>query len=262
MLLSLQGLAGDVRSLLDTAEVGRLVREGVGVAIVGPPNAGKSSLLNALLGEDRVLVSEVAGTTRDVIEESLVIEGVAVRLTDAAGLRAAAAGLEAAGIVRARAQLEAARFAVVVVDGSQPLDADARAVLAQTRCRQRLVLFNKCDVGRSGYDQRDAAEAQAHLVSVHDPGDVERIKALLARAAWGSRPDLERPHLANARHADAAHEALRALERALATLEEGHPIDFIAADCLAASAALGAITGEAATEALIDAIFARFCIGK
>ena len=261
-MTTLEAIAAQVRALLETVEVGRLVREGVGVAIVGPPNAGKSSLLNALLGEERALVSETAGTTRDVIEETIVVDGIAVRLTDAAGLRTPGDAIEAAGVARARTQLATARLALVVVDGSQPLDSDARAVIAQTRDRSRVVLFNKRDLGSRGYDERQAPEERALLVSVRDRADVTRIRRALAEHLWGTAPDLERPHLATARHAGAAQRALAMLERAIATMANSQPIDFIVGDCMAASAALGEITGEAATEALIDAIFARFCIGK
>ena len=139
-----------VQSLVRDGERGRLLREGVSVAIVGPPNAGKSSLLNALLGVERAIVSEIPGTTRDTIEETLGIEGVPVRLIDTAGIRAHADRLESAGIERTRRALEAARVALVVVDGSQPLGADAVALIASTRDRERVLFFNKADLGDRG----------------------------------------------------------------------------------------------------------------
>jgi tRNA modification GTPase len=259
----LRRVADDVRALAASWETGRLVREGMSVAIVGPPNAGKSSLLNALLGEERALVSEIAGTTRDTIEESLAIDGIVVRLIDTAGIRRDAGRLEAAGIERARRALEVARLAVVVVDASLPLDGEARAILAATRGRERVLFFNKRDAGRAGYDERDEDERDALLGSTRDADDLADLRAAIAQRGWGGDvPDLARAHLASARQADCVAAALRALEHALATVERGEPLDFASTDLLEASAALGGITGEAATEELLDGIFARFCIGK
>ncbi len=139
-----------VESLVRDGERGRLLREGVSVAIVGPPNAGKSSLLNALLGVERAIVSEIPGTTRDTVEETLGIDGVPVRLIDTAGIRAHADRLESAGIERTRRALEAARVALLVVDGSQPLGADAATLIASTRDRERVLFLNKADLGDRG----------------------------------------------------------------------------------------------------------------
>ncbi len=244
-------------------ERGHAVREGVSLAIVGPPNAGKSSLLNALLGEERAIVSAIAGTTRDVIEERFAIDGVPVRVLDTAGLRASDEPIERIGIDRARRALAGAAVALVVVDGSRPLDAAARAVLAETRGRERVVLFNKSDLGTSAFDAREAAEADAIGGSVYRVETLAALRAAIARAGWGGeQPDLARPHLASARQAGATARAREALAQASETLNAGAPIDLAAPDLLAAVAALGEITGAAATEAILDGVFARFCIGK
>jgi tRNA modification GTPase len=241
----------------------RLVREGLSLAIVGPPNAGKSSLLNALLGEERAIVSAIPGTTRDVIEESFTVEGVPVRVLDTAGLRASDDVVERIGIDRARRALDAAAVALVVVDGSRTLDADARAVLAQTRARERVVLFNKRDLGTAGYDARAAEERDALSGSVFTEATLEAVRGAIAGAGWhGERVDADRPHLASARQADAVARAREALAQARETLAADEPVDLIAPELLAASAALAEITGAAATEALLDGVFARFCIGK
>lgn len=243
------------------AETGRLVREGVTVAIVGPPNAGKSSLLNALLGDERALVSEIAGTTRDTIEERVAIDGVPVRLIDTAGIREHADRLEAAGMERTRRALGGARTALVVLDGSQPLREDARAVLALTAGHARIVYCNKADLSTAGAREVDLPEKI--VGSVRDAATIEALRAAIATAGWGGEaPDVERPHLAAVRELEAVNAALAALERARATLRSGDPLDFIAGDLHAASAQLGHLTGEAATEALLDGIFSRFCIGK
>jgi tRNA modification GTPase len=253
----------ELAALAATWERGRLVREGLAVAVVGPPNAGKSSLVNALLGADRVLVSAQPGTTRDTVEESLALGGGAfARVIDTAGLRPAADPLEAAGIVRSEAALAQATVCLVVVDGSAPLDADARAVLERTRGRERIVYFNKSDLGRAGFDARSAAESGALFGSVREPASVETVRAALADAAAEGPVDTARASLGTARQADAVLEARRSLAEALATLAGGDPVDLAAADLAAADAALAGLTGRDASEELLDAIFARFCIGK
>jgi tRNA modification GTPase len=244
-------------------ERGRLVREGLSLAIVGPPNAGKSSLLNALLGEERAIVAAIPGTTRDVIEERFLVDDVPVRVLDTAGLRASDDPVERIGIDRARRALDAAAIALVVIDGARPLDADAREVLAATRDRPRVVLFNKRDRGTAGYDDREAPEREALAGSVYDAATVAAVRAAIAASGWnGERIDLDRPHLASARHAEAVARGREALAAARTTLGSGDPVDLVAPDLLAAVAALGEITGAAATEAILDGVFARFCIGK
>lgn len=244
-------------------ERGRIVREGVSLAIVGPPNAGKSSLLNALVGEERAIVSPFAGTTRDTIEESFSIDGVLVRAIDTAGLRSSNDPVERIGIDRARKALDSAGVVLVVIDGSLAVPPDARILLDETHQRERIVFFNKCDIATRGYDERGPREAEAISGSVFDASTIAALRSEIAKSGWGSeRIDLSRPHLAGARQAQAAVRAHEALLFACETLADGAPADIIAGDLLAASAALGEITGGVATEALLDGIFARFCIGK
>ena len=249
--------------LATTWERGRIVREGISVAIVGPPNAGKSSLLNALLGSDRALVSEIAGTTRDTIEEALSLGGgMVARAIDTAGLHDASDRIEAAGMARTEAALAECSVALVVVDGSIALSPAARAVLERTRDRPRVVYFNKSDVGRVGYDGRENAEADALFGSAHDPRDVASVRDALARSAGGDAIDVARPHLGTARQAAAIIAARRSLALVRETLAAGDPVDLAASELALARAALGELTGRDASETLLDAIFARFCIGK
>jgi tRNA modification GTPase len=242
-------------------ELGRLVREGVSVAIVGPPNAGKSSLLNALLGENRALVSEEAGTTRDTIEESIAIDGVRVRLIDTAGIRSHAGRVEAEGIRRTRLALDAARVAVIVIDASELPAPEALALLDETRGRDRIVFANKLDLGEAGIAYID--EPGLVRGSVRDPESLAALRSAIATLGWGGeRPDLERPHLASLREFDAVNEALEALVRARATLHAHEPTDFIAGELQTAFAALGHVSDGVAAEETLDGVFSRFCIGK
>lgn len=255
----LTALSAQLEALRRDGERGRLVREGVHAAIVGAPNAGKSSLLNALLGEERAIVSDLPGTTRDTIEESIAIDGMLVRLVDTAGIRAHADRVEAAGIARTRQALAGARVAIVVLDGSRPLDDADRAVLDATRDRARVLFANKADLGTSG-----AAELGDAIVgSVRDPETLAALRDAIALAGWGGElPDLERPHLAALREFSAVEEALDALARARATAIGGDPTDLMAGELHRAFSALGHVSGGTATEEVLDGIFARFCIGK
>ncbi|MHB8239401.1 MAG: tRNA uridine-5-carboxymethylaminomethyl(34) synthesis GTPase MnmE [Vulcanimicrobiaceae bacterium] len=261
LLAQLASAVQRLERLRQDGEVGRLMREGVGVAIVGPPNAGKSSLLNALLGEERALVSDLPGTTRDTIEESIAILGVAVRLIDTAGIRTHADRVEAAGIERTRRALESARVALIVLDGSAAMDEQATGLLEQTAQRPRIVFCNKADLGVDG---AAAIAALGPLVgSVHQRASLDALRAAIADVGLGGgAPDLERPHLASAAEFAAVNAGLESLERARITLLRGEPVDFVTVELQRCVAQLGSMTGEAATEELLDGIFARFCIGK
>ncbi len=260
----LRRLEDALASLSRSWERGRLVREGAAVAIVGPPNAGKSSLLNGLLGTPRALVSGVAGTTRDTLEENVALgEGLVARLIDTAGLHDAGDALEAAAIGRTHAALAEARLAVIVLDASRPLDVTSSALLRETRQRERVVYFNKRDLGTVAYDEREPSEHDALLgCAARARRRVEAVRTALAGRLQSDVVDVARPHLGTARQADAVLQARRALTLALETLDAGAPIDLLAPDLAEASAALGALSGRDASEAVVDGIFARFCIGK
>ncbi len=242
-------------------ELGKIVREGLGIAIVGPPNAGKSSLLNALLGTQRAIVSEIPGTTRDTIEESIVVDGVPVQLIDTAGIRAHADRLEAQGIARAERALEGAAIALVVVDGSQPPDAGARRLLDRTQGRPRILFLNKADLGT---DPAFAAQwPDAIAGSVRDAGTLEKLRRAIAGAGWnGERFDATRPHLASLYEFEAADAALRALARAGEALDAREAIDFVATELAHAFYQLGHVSEQAAAEEIVTGTFSRFCIGK
>jgi tRNA modification GTPase len=257
---TIDAVAAHLQSLAREAETGRLVREGVPVAIVGPPNAGKSSLLNALLGEERAIVSDIPGTTRDTIEESIVVNGMQVRLIDTAGIRAHADRLEDAGIERTRRAMAGARVALVVVDGSESLSRDGRALIEETQSRPRVIFANKADLGDAA--SRDLNGVAHTRGSVRDPATLHALREAIAAAGWGEMPDLERPHLTSLYELDAVAQALDALFEAKSIADRGDPVDLVAGELHRAYAALGHLTGEHANEELLDAIFSRFCIGK
>ena len=260
---TLQSLEAALRELLHDAQVGKLVRDGVAIAIAGPPNAGKSSLLNALLGEERAIVSEIAGTTRDTIEETFLIDGIPVRITDTAGIREHADTLEAAGIERTKAALARSRFVIVVLDGSQPLGAGAQHVLSVTQEMQRVVFFNKSDLGDAGARHFNDARVESLHGSTRDAHAIERVRRAIARHVWNDEaPDFQRPHLASSYEINAVARALEHFTHAGETLTAQLPPDLIAPDLQQAFADLGQLTGDAVTEELLTGVFARFCIGK
>ncbi len=257
----LASILTSLERLRHDGEIGRLIREGVPVAIVGPPNAGKSSLLNALLGTDRAIVSEIPGTTRDTIEESLLIDGVPVRIVDTAGIRTHADRLEGFGIARTLRALDAARIALLVIDGSQRLGSDAARLLERTNDRERILFFNKADLGTRGACAID--EPHAIVGSVHDAKTVDALRRAIAQIGWGGeRLDASRPHLTALHEFDAANTAIAALERAARTLRSEEPVDFVALELQRAFSALGHVSEQVAAEEVVDGIFSRFCIGK
>jgi tRNA modification GTPase len=254
-------LLATLERLRRDGEIGRLIREGLPVAIVGPPNAGKSSLLNALLGTERAIVSEIPGTTRDTIEESIAIDGVPVRLVDTAGIRAHADRLEAAGIERTESALSAARIAVVVIDGSQPLGRDAIGLLERTRERERVLFLNKSDLGALAASQLN--DPEAIVGSVYDGRSIAAIRGAIARIGWGGeRFDASRPHLAALHEFDAVNAAIAALARACQTLRSRDPLDFVTGELQRAFSELGHVSEQVAAEEIVDGVFSRFCIGK
>jgi tRNA modification GTPase len=258
----LGSLVAKLERLRRDGEIGRLIREGLAVAIVGPPNAGKSSLLNALLGSERAIVSDLPGTTRDTIEESLTVGGVPIRLIDTAGIRSHADRLEAKGIERTERALSAARIALLVIDGSQPLTSDAAALLERTADCDRILFFNKADLGTAVATE---PEESAHIVvgSVGYPATLKALRRAIAQLGWGGeRIDASRPHLRSLHEFDGVNGATDALLHACRTLDSGDPLDFIASDLHRAFSSLGHVSEQVAGEEILDGIFSRFCIGK
>jgi tRNA modification GTPase len=261
LLERLEPLQARLRQLRRDGEFGRLLRDGLAVAIVGPPNAGKSSLLNALLGTERAIVSEIPGTTRDTIEESIAIDGVPVRLVDTAGIRAHAGRVEAEGMTRSIAALDAAALAVIVLDGSIPIGASGRSLLERTAGRPRVVLLNKADLGISPAALTPVPEAIAG--SVREAATIERVRAAIARAGWDAQPaDLAQPQFSALYELEAISDAIAAIDRACDVLRRRDPTDFAAGELQSAFSALGHVSERAAAEEVVTRIFARFCIGK
>ena len=266
-----------VDQLLAGADRGRILREGLRVAIVGRPNVGKSSLLNALLGSERAIVTPIAGTTRDTIEERALLGGIALHLVDTAGLTPSDDPIERIGVERSRAAAASADLLLFVLDSSAPLTdldtqaaAELREVLANDadtieNARPVIVLLNKADLPPVLKDAQTAElwpEAPRVRTSATTREGLEALEETIAQLVLGGQTAAGDVLVASARHRDALRRANESLEAATTTLESGLPLDFVAIDLRTALEALGEITGETATADLLDRIFAEFCIGK
>jgi len=246
--------------LLAGADLGRRAREGARVVLAGRPNAGKSSLFNALLGEDRALVTAEPGTTRDALAERVDLEGMPVRLLDTAGLRAAEA-IEALGVERARRELDAADLVLWVVDGSRPETDEDRLAFAPLAGRPHVVARNKADLPLPpGSLEPEGAVRVSALTGEGLPA----LRSALAAALRGGRPAgaAAEALVTNGRHIEALRHAREAIAAARKGARDGAPGELVAGDVRAALEALGEVTGEAVAPDLLERIFARFCIGK
>jgi tRNA modification GTPase len=240
--------------------------QGVKTAIVGRVNAGKSSLLNRLLDEERALVSSIPGTTRDVIESSLHIQGLPLRLMDTAGFRRGRGELEKKGMDRSRKEMEEAEFILVIVDRSRPVDDIDREILAQIRGRRTLVVLNKIDLP-SRINETDLTDATAGLplveISALTGEGMDELRQAIHRLVLSEdslSPDLLMAP--NMRQKQALEKSLRMLVQASRNLQDAMPLEIVAEDMNEALAALGEISGETTTEEVLDRIFSTFCLGK
>ena len=265
---ALDSSAAALDRLLATCQRGKVLKSGVRTAIVGRPNAGKSSLLNALAGFDRAIVTDIPGTTRDTVEESVLCGGVLLRLTDTAGIRDTEDTVEQLGVERSRKALEAADLVLAVVDGSVPPTAEDLAVLRLAAKSPRwIAVFSKCDlwdtktrsVGVIGQVGTPAASVSLSAVTGQGLDRLEAAVAALFPA--GEAPD-SGSLLTDQRQEEAARRARDAVRRAKEALDAGLTPDAILTDAEEALDALGELTGRTAKEEIVSRIFSRFCVGK
>lgn len=263
---SIADTAAGIENLLAHAHTGKILREGLRTAIVGRPNVGKSSLLNALLKEERAIVSEYAGTTRDVIEEQLLLDGVPLVLADTAGIRKTEDYVEQIGVEKSRRLLQDAELVICVVDGSEGLTAEDEEILQAASEKPCVIIVNKSDL-----------EIDTTLQQLQDRFGIDKVMPLSARtnegidrfAAWlknyvyGSEGTLsDGVYVQNARHEELLRQALQSLQDAQRAAQERLPYDCIVIDVRNAIDLLGEITGDTVQDEIINEIFARFCIGK
>ncbi len=262
----IQEARGDLDALLRTYAEGKLYREGLAAVIVGRPNAGKSSLLNCLLKEERAIVTAIPGTTRDVIEETLNLAGVPLRLMDTAGLRPAQDAIEEEGVRRTRERLADADLVLWVVDGSEPLQTEDLDILSEVRGKKTILAVNKNDLPRAiAFEDLKEKIPEAPLISISclRGSGMEELKEALRRVILeGKVESAGEVLLSNLRHKQAIQKARDALNQGLEALSDGLPPECIAIDLQDAQTALGEIVGSHTPEDILERIFNQFCIGK
>lgn len=252
-----------LRDLLATFKRGQVMRQGVPTAIVGRPNVGKSSLLNALLGYDRAIVTDVAGTTRDTIEEKAVVGGVMLRLIDTAGIRDTDDTVERIGVERSRSALENAQLVLAVVDSNGELNEEDLAILGEAaKCEKCILVWSKSDLsdGPTAVTLKNAPAMQVCVSSLTGEGLVELERTVAELFPMGEAP--AGLTLTNTRQAEAVERAARAVGGALEALRGGLTPDAVLTDAEGALNALGELTGRTLREDLVGRIFERFCVGK
>ena len=255
----IEGIIARIDTLLGDARAGRMVREGAQVVIVGRPNAGKSTLFNALAGSGRAIVTEIPGTTRDLLTEIVDIGGIAVTLVDTAGIRTEPSDVvETEGIARARAAIERADLAVLVLDRSRPLSADDESLLQTVRLGAHVVVASKSDLGPVWNEQPFNG---LPIIATTGEGLPQLRDAIAARLGL-TELHRDTPAITNIRHVDLLNRARVALDRAQGAAAIGTPEEFVAADVNEARTLLEEITGHRSADDTLHAIFGRFCIGK
>jgi tRNA modification GTPase len=252
---------GFMDELLRTANEGQILRRGVRAAIIGRPNAGKSSLLNQLLGHERAIVSPIAGTTRDTIEETANVRGIPVVFIDTAGLREAKDEIESEGIRRSRESLARAEFILHVLDASEPLTKEDETFLAEFADKKRILVRNKIDLPVK-LEFKSEMIPVVNVCSLTGTG-IEQLKDAIKSLVWSGAITNEMSHVTiNSRHQDALRRGREAVQLALDALRADASLEFVALDLRIGANAVGEVVGKTTTEDLLDSIFSTFCLGK
>ncbi|MDX1951137.1 MAG: tRNA uridine-5-carboxymethylaminomethyl(34) synthesis GTPase MnmE [Verrucomicrobiota bacterium] len=261
LLSKLRKASEYIEQLLSTAREGRILRRGLRTAIIGRPNAGKSSLLNQLLGQDRAIVSPIAGTTRDTIEETANVRGIPIVFVDTAGLRESKDEIEAEGIRRSREAASQAELILHVVDASQAVHEEDQNLIAEFGSQNSILIWNKSDLIDRTADTEP--RVQGIPVSCVTGEGIELLKDQIKNLVWSGNIGSEMLEATiNSRHQDALQRANSSLKLTISALEENQTLELAAMDLRLAVQAIGEVVGKTTTEDLLDAIFSQFCLGK
>ena len=265
----LRGIMSDahskVKKLLDSSDNGKMLKEGINTAIVGKPNAGKSSLLNILVGEERAIVTEIAGTTRDILQEQIQIGGIGLNVIDTAGIRDTEDIVEKIGVNKSREYIEKADLIIYVVDSSTELDENDQEIIEAIQDKKAIVLLNKSDLDA----KTDAAILQERLdkpilsISAKNNAGIHELEKLIEEMFFSGKLSFnDEVYITNIRQKNALAEAESSLKMVLQSIDDGMPEDFFTIDMMNAYEVLGTIIGESVGEDLVNEIFSKFCMGK
>jgi tRNA modification GTPase len=267
-LESMKGISRELQLLLKTYDEARFFREGLSTAIVGKPNVGKSSLLNALLKKDRAIVTEIPGTTRDVIEEYLNIKGLPLRIMDTAGIRAVEDVAEKEGVKRSLQSIENADLVLAIFDASEPLAHEDFDVMQKVKGRNTVIVLNKSDLP-SAVDEHSFPSSALHpssllmrISATRGDGLEELKEAIFSTCLRDWKEGREGVVVTNLRHKMAIEHSLQSLNWAVKALAENQPVEIIALELRDSLDRIGEIVGAVTTEDILNKIFSDFCIGK
>ncbi len=274
-------ICGDLEKLIGSADNGRVLKEGINTVIVGKPNVGKSSFLNLILGEDRAIVTNVAGTTRDVLEETVILNGISLNIVDTAGIRDTDDVIEKIGVDKARKYANDADLIVYIADASKSLDDDDDEIIGMICCKKIIVLLNKTDLeqavsekdieekfcGRADkmtyMSENNFSAVRIIKTSVKEKKGIEEFENAIKEMFFNGDIDLnDEVYITNQRHKEALIEALDSMRMVRKSIDDDMPEDFYSIDLMSAYAALGRIIGEEVGDDLVEEIFSKFCIGK
>ena len=259
-------LRNEIKKLYDTAESGKILRDGLKTVIVGKPNVGKSSLLNSILGENRAIVTDIAGTTRDVIEEFVNIKGIPLKIVDTAGIRETEDVVEKIGVEKSRESFSTADLVIMVLDASRKLSEEDMEILESLKNKKTIVLLNKMDLEpQIELEKIEEFVNSEDIIKISDlkhQGIEELQDKIEAMVYHGSVKNSSNLMITNSRHKDALFKAYESINDAISAIEQRMPYDFIEVDFKNIWDYLGYINGDTVREDLLDTIFANFCIGK
>ncbi|MBQ8804080.1 MAG: tRNA uridine-5-carboxymethylaminomethyl(34) synthesis GTPase MnmE [Tyzzerella sp.] len=258
-------LLEELDKLLKSSDNGRIIKEGIKTVIVGKPNAGKSSLLNVLVGEDRAIVTDIAGTTRDVLEESIQLHGISLNIMDTAGIRDTEDIVEKIGVDKAKVYANEADLVIYVVDASKELDENDFEIMEMIRDKKAVILLNKSDLTTVITKDMVQSHIDKPILSIsakEERGIRELEETLKDMFFHGEISFNDEVYITNIRHKTALQDAYDSLQKVIMSIENDMPEDFYSIDLLDAYESLGSITGETIGEDLVNEIFSKFCMGK
>ena len=263
--VTVDNLLKEIDELLKSSDNGRIIKEGIKTVIVGKPNAGKSSLLNVLVGENRAIVTDIAGTTRDVLEESIQLNGISLNIMDTAGIRDTSDIVEKIGVNKAKSYANEADLIIYVVDASRELDENDFDIIHMIQDKKAVVLLNKSDLDTVVTENmiKSYIEKPILSISAKEESGIKELEDTLKNMFFhGEISFNDEVYITNIRHKTALKDAYDSLEKVNVSIENNMPEDFYSIDLLDAYEFLGSITGETIGEDLVNEIFSKFCMGK